>query len=389
MKKQICIAIVLSFIAIWASGCGCDHEYDEGKITKEPTCIEEGEKTYTCTKCGDTKVEVVPMVAHTFTFGRMIKNPTCTEEGEKVEACSVCNAEQTVTIPKTDHVYEEEITKEPTFEAEGLKTLTCKNCGDTYTEVIPIRDDDVEVEVVDKQNIEQDALNGVFFNQVCCVLDVTNRSEKTIKGVQGVIIVKDIFGEIVKKLECTIGDGVFEPGQTTTIDTYCWNINEYDHADVTLYNTDYKNLNFYYDLTDICYEDGTRLSGKEKAVVLGNDSATVEVIEKNSLEPNYNAGRLLPRVEMTFKITNNTDKEIKGIQGELRIRDLFDEDISSVNANFTNNVIPPGDSITISGMGFDINEAEPSDTIIFYTDLDHLKISYRIESIAFTDGTIE
>ena len=33
------------------------HTWDEGKVTKAPTCTEEGEKTFTCTGCNETKTE--------------------------------------------------------------------------------------------------------------------------------------------------------------------------------------------------------------------------------------------------------------------------------------------------------------------------------------------
>ena len=38
----------------------CDHKWDNGKVTKEPTATEDGVKTYTCTTCEETKTEVIP-----------------------------------------------------------------------------------------------------------------------------------------------------------------------------------------------------------------------------------------------------------------------------------------------------------------------------------------
>ncbi len=35
------------------------HDWDEGKVTKEPTADAEGEKTYTCGTCGETKTEAI------------------------------------------------------------------------------------------------------------------------------------------------------------------------------------------------------------------------------------------------------------------------------------------------------------------------------------------
>ena len=36
-----------------------DHVWDEGEITKKPADEADGEKTYTCTTCGYTKIETV------------------------------------------------------------------------------------------------------------------------------------------------------------------------------------------------------------------------------------------------------------------------------------------------------------------------------------------
>ena len=43
----------------------CNHNY-VATVTKEPTCTEEGVRTYTCSKCGDTYTEAIPMLPHDF-----------------------------------------------------------------------------------------------------------------------------------------------------------------------------------------------------------------------------------------------------------------------------------------------------------------------------------
>lgn len=55
-----------------------NHTYDNGKITKEPTCTENGEKTFTCKNCGHTKNEVVEKLGHKFV------NEVCTRCGLKI-----------------------------------------------------------------------------------------------------------------------------------------------------------------------------------------------------------------------------------------------------------------------------------------------------------------
>lgn len=148
------------------------HNYIES-ITKNPTCTEAGEKTYIC-DCGDSYTETIPATghhyvddecehcgekdpdAHTHSYTETItKEPTCTEEGEKTYTCE-CGDSYTEVIPATGHHYgdddkctdcgelnpehkhnyTETITKEPTCTEDGEKTYTC-DCGDSYTEVIP------------------------------------------------------------------------------------------------------------------------------------------------------------------------------------------------------------------------------------------------------------
>ena len=46
-----------SYVEIPATG---EHTWDGGKVTKEPTVDEPGEKTFTCTVCGQTKTEEIP-----------------------------------------------------------------------------------------------------------------------------------------------------------------------------------------------------------------------------------------------------------------------------------------------------------------------------------------
>ena len=61
-----------------ASTC-TEHVYDQGKVTKAATCAAEGVKTYTCTLCGATKTEPIPMTPHTPNA-----NGICTVCGQKV-----------------------------------------------------------------------------------------------------------------------------------------------------------------------------------------------------------------------------------------------------------------------------------------------------------------
>lgn len=68
-----------------------DHDYDEGVVSKEPTCTEKGEKTYTCKRnLSHKKVEEIPAKGHELEVVET-EPATCTEDGHKaIVKCKVC-----------------------------------------------------------------------------------------------------------------------------------------------------------------------------------------------------------------------------------------------------------------------------------------------------------
>lgn len=119
-----------------------EHSWDNGKVTKEATCTEDGEKTYTCTVCNTTKTEVIPATGHQHKEVRNAKKATCTEDGYTGDTyCTDCNTklESGTVVNKLGHTWDNGvITKEATETEEGVKTYTCKTCGETKTEKIPV-----------------------------------------------------------------------------------------------------------------------------------------------------------------------------------------------------------------------------------------------------------
>ncbi len=164
------------------------HKWNEGKITTQPTCTEEGVKTFQCMVCGKTKTEAVAALDHNWNEDFTVdKESTCEETGlksihckrcdekkdettipakghvkgkvkienateatceeggsyDEVVYCTVCNKELSRTTVKTEakgHKWNKgKVTTEPTYAEEGVKTYTCTACGATKTEVIPKR----------------------------------------------------------------------------------------------------------------------------------------------------------------------------------------------------------------------------------------------------------
>ena len=122
-----------------------NHSWDAGKVTTKATCTEEGEKTFTCSICGDKKTEKISATGHQHTEIRNKKEATCKETGYSGDTwCKDCGKKilSGQAIAKTeDHSWNQgEITKEPTCKEKGEKTFTCSICGNTKTEKVSTTD---------------------------------------------------------------------------------------------------------------------------------------------------------------------------------------------------------------------------------------------------------
>ncbi|MCR5783200.1 MAG: leucine-rich repeat protein [Clostridia bacterium] len=115
------------------------HIWNNGEITKEASCKEEGVKTFTCTVCGDTKTEPIEKADHTPQVMPAVAatcKATGLTEGSKCSVCGDILVAQEET-PKIAHSWNNgEITKETSCKEAGVKTFTCTACGDTKTEPI-------------------------------------------------------------------------------------------------------------------------------------------------------------------------------------------------------------------------------------------------------------
>ena len=109
--------------------------FDEGVVTKEPTHLEEGVKTFTCTVCGNKKTEPIEKtLGHSFSDWKIDK-----ENDEKHYRECLCGE-----IETSDCIFGEgEVTKEATHYEEGIITYTCNECGRVKEEKINKTNDHV------------------------------------------------------------------------------------------------------------------------------------------------------------------------------------------------------------------------------------------------------
>ncbi len=84
------------------------HTWDEGTVTKKPSCTEEGVLTYTCTECGETSTEVIAKTEHEYKDGVCIycgaKDPNYIDEetGDKDKETPETSGEEKSTEKTTE-----------------------------------------------------------------------------------------------------------------------------------------------------------------------------------------------------------------------------------------------------------------------------------------------
>ncbi|MDE7086602.1 MAG: hypothetical protein K2O67_00230, partial [Clostridia bacterium] len=135
-----------------------EHDWNSGKVTTEPTCTQEGVKTFTCNTCGQTKTEPVDKSPHNYSTAwtkdetnhwhectvchAVQPNSTATHSGgtancQQKASCEVCG--QTYG-DYGGHVLEHHEAKSPTCTEIGWNAYdTCKLCDySTYSELAKI-----------------------------------------------------------------------------------------------------------------------------------------------------------------------------------------------------------------------------------------------------------
>ena len=115
----------------------CTHTYEES-ITKEPTCVEVGEKTFKCTQCSHSYTEAVDLVDHTWVDASCTAPKYChvcnITEGDALEhtfAGGNCTTANTCTVCGTS---EETVPGHTFADATCAAPKTCTVCGVTEGE---------------------------------------------------------------------------------------------------------------------------------------------------------------------------------------------------------------------------------------------------------------
>ncbi|MCQ2413223.1 MAG: hypothetical protein MJ082_00305 [Clostridia bacterium] len=148
MKKYALLLLVLTLVVgclMAFTSCGdkpaptpddptCEHAWNAGEVTTPATCTAAGVKTFTCTKCNETKTEAIGALGHEWDTDFTVDTPaTCTAKGSKSIHCAKCNEKKDVTeIDLTGHAWDTDFTVDTpaTCAAKGSKSIHCANCNE-------------------------------------------------------------------------------------------------------------------------------------------------------------------------------------------------------------------------------------------------------------------
>jgi len=113
------------------------HAAGDWTVDYEATCTASGQKSATCTVCGETVYDWIPPLGHA--LGEWVETiaPTCGAYGERKATCSVCNENTYEWIFPLAHTLGEWVeTIAPTCTVNGERQAVCSVCGSTTYEWI-------------------------------------------------------------------------------------------------------------------------------------------------------------------------------------------------------------------------------------------------------------
>ena len=179
------------------------HQWNEGQVSREPSCTEVGEKEYICKTCGEKKTEEIVAKGHEWSSEYTVdKKATCTEKGTESIHCKVCGAIKEGSekeISATGHQWDKgKVTKEPDCTKAGEKEYTCETCGAKTTEEIAAKGHEWSSEyTVDKKATCTEKGKESIHCKVCGAIKEGSEKEISATGHQW------DKGKVTKEAECT------------------------------------------------------------------------------------------------------------------------------------------------------------------------------------------
>ena len=207
----------------------CQHIFTSS-ILQEATCSVPGQRQYTCSKCGYSYTEEIPLAEHTYTT-EVMKEATCVDPGERKNTCSVCGNEFVEEIPALGHDWLPTEVTPTTYElppgiscpdcggtditaefsrGSGTYSVTCNDCGKEWIEQAVItygqttytcsRCGEMYVESEDEHSGLFEAIGDFIADGI---IWITDKLQQLIESISGI---NDIFSEFAGNIKEKAGD---------------------------------------------------------------------------------------------------------------------------------------------------------------------------------------
>ncbi len=122
-------------LCVLAAGAACAHNWVEQVGRVPATCTVKGSVPYTCSKCGEEKLEVLEMIPHDYVETARTA-ATCHAAGSASYRCSVCGGVKTETLPKLEHNWVKTSETAAKCAEAGRINYQCSLCKETRQEQI-------------------------------------------------------------------------------------------------------------------------------------------------------------------------------------------------------------------------------------------------------------
>jgi hypothetical protein len=128
------------------------------------------------------------------------------------------------------------------------------------------------------------------------------------------------------------------------------------------------------------------LSASSNSSQKENPSGTVQLLDKSVTAKDTDKGIYSDIIRLTYSYTNNTQKDIKGFEGNCTFNDMFGNKIETVGLEVTQN-IPAKSTVNDNNKGIEVNQFKDDDEKLKDTDYKNLKMIFTITKVIFTDGS--
>jgi len=117
------------------------------------------------------------------------------------------------------------------------------------------------------------------------------------------------------------------------------------------------------------------------------NKVSLEIVKKGFYEADYTSGSYQDQITMDLKFTNETDKDMKGVEGTLTFYDIFENQIKTISVGYDKTI--PAHQSKVWKSGIDYNQFMDDEVKLKDTELSNLKYKWNVKTIIYSDDSKE